>query len=129
MQQARDFLKDKNIRPRLSLKDGKRHTIKILNAKADKLKNPDGSISEGLKLLIEEDGEMKTLFTSSIQFISVLSEMELGETIEIEMKKRLTDGGYKTYFDIKRLSDSGDSSEEMDIPIINPDEEEEENKF
>ena len=103
MQSAKDFLKNSKIMPRISLRDGKVHTLKVLNAKLDKLNNTDGTVSEGLRILVEEDGTMKTLFTSSIQLITVLSEVEPNEILEVQMKKKSGPQGIRSYFDIKRL--------------------------
>jgi hypothetical protein len=113
MDSIKEWLKKENIRPRISFKDGKPHTVKILNAREDEITDNTGKVKKGIKLLVEEGGEMKTFFTSSVQLLSYLANLEENETVTLQMKSRKgSDGNFRSYFDIKR-ADTGE-----DIPII-----------
>lgn len=122
---AKNFLKKHNIVPTISFKDGKAHTLKILNAKEDSLTDDTGKVIEGMAFLVEEDGEHKRFFTGSISLISKLANVELNDVVEIQMKKKKTDKGYKSYFSVKKgQSEVEEVSEDLsddDIPIIEED--------
>ena len=82
MESAKNWMKEGGYQNKISFQDKLAHTVKLLKDKQDQL--PDGT--KGLKLLVEEDGEQRTIFTASIGLISKLAMCELGDTVTIQMK-------------------------------------------
>lgn len=118
MQVAKDFLKEHKIIPFISFKDGKSHTVKILNAKQDTIKATDGNMVEGIKCLVEEDGDQKSFFTSSVDLITKLSNREFNDVVTIEMKSRKgEDGKWKSYYEMKEPQPI-QSVNPNDIPVV-----------
>src|SRR3990167_5299149 len=96
----KQFLKSHNITERISFKDGKAHTIKIIKRKLDSIDN-QGVIKEGIKYLVNEDGTAKSFFTSAISLIQKLAEIEDGRLITIQMRSKPNgQGGFTSYFDV-----------------------------
>lgn len=122
MQNSKQFLKDKQILPRISFKDGKPHAFKLVKDKVDSLKNDKGEVVEGVKYLVEEAGEPKTFFTSSIALITKLSEISEDTEVIVQMKSRKADNGqWQSYYEVQSKSKVGkDMGEE--IPVIEEDE-------
>ena len=102
--------------PFISFKDGQPHKLKILNAKEDTLKDENGQPIEGMKFLVEEDGERKTFFTSSISLISQLADIEEGAVATIKMGRRKTEKGWRSYFEVSKEGE--EQFEEIDNPLI-----------
>ena len=107
--------------PYISFKDGNPHTLKILNDKISTLKDKQGKEIEGVKYLVEENGEHKTFFTSSISLISKLADVEEGTEVIIQMRSRKTeDGSWQSYYEVANKSKVAKDMGE--IPIIEDDE-------
>ena len=117
MKESKQFLKDKNIKPRISFKDGNPHVVKLINDKIDEIDDGTGKTVEGMSYLVEEDGDQKTFFTSSIGLISALSELEHGAVVRIVMKKKKGEKGYISFYEIEKVED------EDSLPVVEPDEE------
>jgi len=88
MKGAKDFLKENDIVPRISFNDTPTHTVKLLASKPDEIDDGKGSKVTGLKVLVEEDGEKRSFFTSSVMLITKLGELEEGAVVTISLKKR-----------------------------------------
>jgi len=115
MKAEQDFLKKNDILPKISFKDGKAHTVKLLDRKMETVKFDDGP-KEGITYKVEENGMEKAFFTSSVGLISKLAESKNGETYTIEMKKRKTDSGYKSYFVVSQ------EGKEVSEPVVDEEE-------
>lgn len=113
MEGAKQYLKEQNILPRLSFKDGLKHVLKLIDSKSDTI-NDGNNIIKGIKVLVEENGEKKTFFTSSESLISKLSEIAENTVVVIELKSRKDqDGQFKSIFSVSVPSTS---IPEKDIP-------------
>ena len=115
MKAEQDFLKKNDILPKISFKDGKAHTVKLLDRKMLTIKFEDGP-KEGISYKVEENGIEKSIFTSSVGLISKLVDSKNGETYTIEMKKRKTDSGYKSYFVVSQ------EGKEVSEPVVDEEE-------
>lgn len=70
---------------RISFKDGKAHTVKLLKDKEDTITDGRGGIVKGIKFLVEENGRQTTFFTGSIGLISKLTSCQPGDVVTIKM--------------------------------------------
>ena len=98
---SQKFLKDHDIVSRISFKDGKPHTVRILSDEADTIV-VEGKETEGIRYTVEENGEKKEFFTGSPYLIQQIAENSLVEELIIQMKKRKrNDGSFVSYFDVQ----------------------------
>lgn len=86
MDASKKFLNDNKILPRISFKDGKIHTVKIIKDKEETIPDGRGGTASGIKYLVEENGVQTTIFTSSAGLIAKLAMCESGDVVSIEMK-------------------------------------------
>jgi len=100
MDESKKFLKQSDVKPRLSFKDGKERIVKLLNDKIDTITDESGKKIEGIKYLVEHDGELKTFFTSSISLISKLSELEPETEVSIKMNRKKGEQGYRSFYEV-----------------------------
>lgn len=100
MDNAKEFLKQQNIMPKISFKDGKVHTITLISDKMDKITDTDGNEISGVTFLVEEDNYQKEFFTASISLISKLAEFKKGDMVTIKMNKIKTERGYKSGYSV-----------------------------
>lgn len=122
MQQSKDYLTNHKIRPFISFKDGKAHTVRLLKDKIDTLKDNQGVVKEGVKYLVVEGDTEKTFFTGSIALISKLAEYEEGDEVTIELKSRKAENGeWRSYFEVSQKGFVSQINNE-EIPIIEDDE-------
>ena len=98
MQVAKDYLREKGVRPFISFKNNPKHTVTLKNAKKDQLKDQGGEVIDGMSFLVDESGEEKKFFTQSTSLIGQLAEFEFGDTVTIEMKRRNVSGSVKSYY-------------------------------
>ena len=109
------FLKDHNIVDRISFKDGQAHQVKIVKRKLDSIDN-QGVVKEGIKYMVLENNEPKTFFTSAISLIQILSEIEDGRVVIIQMKSKPNgQGGFTSYFDVKYPQTEMKAKEDIEI--------------
>ena len=121
MQGSKEFLKTHEILPKISFKDGKAHTVKLIQDKVDKIKDADGTEVEGVKYKVVEAGEVKTIFTSSVGLIQKLSEYAENSEVVIQMKsKKGEDGKWKSYYDVRLVGEDSDTPD--DVPTIEDEE-------
>lgn len=83
---------------RISFNDGSAHTVKLIKDKVDTIPDGKGGNVSGMKYLVEEGGEQKTIFTGSIGLISKLANCEPGDVVVIQMKK----ANNKSFFVVKK---------------------------
>lgn len=120
MNASKDFMKENGIFPKISFKDRQVHTVKLLRDKKEKITDNNGKEIEGIKYLVEEDGEQKTIFTSSTSLISQLSQRVEGDIVSIEMKSRKGDDGqYKSYFEVSggNIQRDGDNNQNLEDEV------------
>lgn len=119
MDASKNYMKENGILDRISFNDGAAHTVKLIKDKQDSI--PDqasqGGRKEGMKYLVEEDGEQKSFFTGSIGLISKLAKCEEGDVVTIQMKK----ANNKSYFVVTK--DGEEVKEEGEETVIGDDEE------
>lgn len=110
MEAVKQFLKDHQILPRISFKDGQEHTVVIMRARTESFKNDDDEQVEGVKFLVTEAGEPKTFFTASQDLLTKLADSKEGETYNIKMLARNVDGAVRAYYEVKKV--------DGEIPVI-----------
>jgi len=122
MQASKQYQKDHKIMPFISFKDGKSHSVKLLNDKVDTLTGTDGKEVEGIKYLVEENGEKKTFFTSSNTLISKLADLGEGDEVSIRMKSvQGKDGKWRSSYEVSAKGKVIKDMEDGEIPIIEED--------
>ncbi len=87
MDASKEYMKKNGIGARISFADGSAHTVKLLRDKVDTIPDGKGGNIEGMKYLVEENGEQKTIFTGSVGLISKLAECKPLDLVTIQMKK------------------------------------------
>ena len=111
MQASKEYMKTNQIVPYISFKDGSAHTVTLIKDKVDTIKdNQNGGMVEGVKYLVEENGEKKSFFTSSVGLIQKLSEYNEGDTVTIKMVSKKVNGEFRSSFLVKK----GDGAEGYD---------------
>lgn len=111
MKASKEYMKNNQIVPYISFKDGGQHTVILIKDKVDTIKDGNtGGVVEGVKFLVEENGEKKSFFTSSIGLIQKLSEYQEGDTVTIKMVSKKVNGEFRSSFLVK----SGDGSEKAE---------------
>ena len=123
MEISKQFLNDSNWVPRISFKKTPVATVKLLDEKIDKIMTDDGE-TQGVKYLVEENGEKKSFFTGSMPLIQALSEYNKGDVVTIKMKSiKGRDGTFRSQFVVTK--DSQDEQEKegssYSEPEIDPD--------
>ena len=106
MQASKEFLKNNNIRPRISFKDGEPRTATLIKDEPDSFFDEQTKKTvNGVRYLVKEKGEEKTFFTGSIGLIQKLSEFNAGDEVVIQMKRVQEDGplGCKLLLNGKKL--------------------------
>lgn len=113
MENSKRYMAANGIGARISFQDGALHTVKLIKDKEDSI--PDagspGGRKSGMKYLVEENGEQKTIFTGSVGLIAKLSECNEGDAVSIQMKKV----NNKSYYTVTRDGKEVDSSEAPEI--------------
>lgn len=125
MKGAKEYLKVNDIMPRISFKEKPLHVVKLLNSKQDTLPDGKGGVVSGLKVLVEEDGEKKTFFTSSAALITRLAEFEEDDVVTIELKSKKSEKGFISVYEITKGSGLSKRTEAEKIPVINLEEDDE----
>ncbi len=95
MDASKDYMKKNGIGARISFNDGSAHTVKLLKDKEDMIPDGKGGNVTGMKYLVEENGEQKTIFTGSVGLIAKLSECNEGDVVTIQMGKANNKSFYK----------------------------------
>lgn len=116
MQASKEYTKEHGGL-RISFSDGAAHTVKLIKDKVDSIPDGKGSTISGMKYLVEEDGEQKTIFTGSIGLVSKLAACNEGDTVTIQMKK----ANNKSFFVVTKAGE--EILEDGEIPVIADDEE------
>lgn len=98
MENSKKWIKEGGYGNRISFNDGSTHTVKLLKDKVDTIPNGKGGTVSGMKYLVEEDGEQKTIFTGSIGLVSKLSACEVGDVVTIKMGK----ANSKSFYTVKK---------------------------
>ena len=121
MDNSKKFLKDNEILPRISFKEIPRHQVKLLKDKIDQIPGNTGEMVDGVNYFVEENGEKRSFFTSSISLIQKLSNCAIGDEVVITMKGKKTDSGFKSYFIVSKVGEEEGHPEEEpsaeDIPF------------
>jgi len=126
MQSSKDYLKESGYLPRISFKETSKATVKLLSDEQKTINAGTPEEIKGMSYKVEQDGEEKEIFTSSIGLISKLSECEKGDVVNIEMKSKKQNGKFISYFEVSKegeepKSDIAPISDE-DIPVVNDEE-------
>ena len=113
MEASKKYMEANGIGARISFADGALHTIKLIKDKEDSIPDPNspGGRKTGMKYLVEENGEQKTIFTGSVGLIAKLSECNEGDTVSVQMKKANNKSFYTVSKDGAEVT-TGDESEE-----------------
>jgi len=87
MEASKNYMKEGGFDNRISFNDGSVHTIKLLKDKEDTIPDGKGGSIKGMKYLVEENGEQKTIFTGSIGLIGKLAICSVNDVVTVQMKK------------------------------------------
>jgi hypothetical protein len=120
MNASKQFLKDEGITSKISFKDNPVHTVILLKDKLEKFTGMKGEEVTGIKYLVREDGEDKTILTTSISLVQKLSEYDSGDELKITYKSIKVGGEFKNTYDVElvkkgavKVSDKEETKEEM----------------
>ncbi len=122
MEIIKSFLKDHDIFPKVDFSDKKVHTVKILNVKREKFTDRNNKEVEGMKFLVEEDGEMKTILTTSSALLLKLRDSEEGDFYKIQMKHVKVGATPVRTYDVWKIKDDKEVSVSEEIPVIEEEE-------
>jgi hypothetical protein len=130
MEAPKEYLKKHENYERVNFKDGLEHVLELLNAKIDVyVDNKTNKENEGVKFLVKEGDELKTFFTSSIDLITKLSDIEEKTMVKITQVKYFGNNNKElTGYNVSKLV--GDAYEKVgediqdsdSLPTINADE-------
>jgi hypothetical protein len=86
---AQEYLKTHAQFPRVELKDLQEHILKLENCKQDTIEDKATKKEiEGVKFLVKEAGELKTIFTTSTVLIQKLADLvDSNETVKVTQVK------------------------------------------
>ena len=73
MDNSKKYMAENGIGSRISFADGTAHTVKLLKDKEDSIPDGKGGTVKGMKYLVEEGKEQKTIFTGSVGLIAKLA--------------------------------------------------------
>ena len=116
MEASKQYTKE-NGGMRISFNDGLAHTVKLIKDKLDTIPDGKGGTVSGMKYLVEEEGDQKTIFTGSIGLVSKLASCNEGDIVTIQMKK----ANNKSFFVVTKAGE--EILEEGELPVISDDEE------
>ncbi len=102
MDASKKYIKEHDIIPTISFKDGKVHVVKIIQDRIKTISTDRGD-KEGVAYKVMEGNEVKRFFTSSDSLIVALSNVEEGETVQIQMKSRKTKDGFINYYEVEKV--------------------------
>ena len=114
MKASKQFIKDHDIIPIISFKDGKIHVVKILQDKVKTISTDRGD-KEGVAYKVMEGDTLKRFFTSSDSLIVKLSELEEGETVSIQMKSRKTQDGFINFYEVEKVQEGAETPSREDV--------------
>lgn len=116
MQASKEYMKTNQIVPFISFKDGSAHTVKLIKDKVDSIKDGNnGGMVQGVKFLVEENGEKKSFFTSSVGLIQKLSDFSEGDVVTIKMVSKKVNGEFRSSFVVSAGEGTGEEDgEEID---------------
>lgn len=86
MDASKKWMEEGGYSNRISFKDNLAHTVKLLKDKVDTIPDGHGGSVKGMKYLVEENGEQKTIFTGSVGLVSKLALCAPGDVVIIQMK-------------------------------------------
>ena len=98
MEQSKQWMKEGGYSNRISFNDLSAHTVKLVKDKVDSIPDGKGGMVKGMKYLVEENGEQKTIFTGSVGLVSKLAECSEGDVVTIQMKK----ANNKSYYTVTK---------------------------
>ena len=121
MEQSKAWMKEGGYNNRISFNDLSAHTVKLVKDKVDSIPDGHGGMVKGMKYLVEEAGEQKTIFTGSIGLVSKLAVCSEGDVVTIQMQKR----NNKSYYTVTKAGvEVGDAlpatEEEETAQVENP---------
>ena len=118
MQTSKDFIREQGWLSRISFKTTPRVMVKLISDEKRTIIDNTGKEVKGIAIKVEQDGEEKEIFTSSISLISQLADYEPGSVVVIEMKSTKTNQGYRTSFKVLSVKD-GEVLEKPEEEMLN----------
>lgn len=116
MQNSKEWMKEGGYTNKISFADGVAHTVTLLG---DKLETAtiNGEVVKGMKYLVEEAGEKKTIFTASVGLVSKLSACEVNDVVTIKMGKANNKSFYTvTKTDGVEITTADDATTGSEVP-------------
>ncbi len=105
MKASEEFLKDNKIVPFISFKEKPQHIVTLKTDERESIINDKGKEVFGVTYFVEEAGEERKFFTSSISLIQKLAQYKADDEVIITMKKKKIEpneqypkGTYKSYY-------------------------------
>lgn len=98
MDESKKWMKESGYDARISFSDLAAHTVKLMKDKVDQIPDGKGGFIKGMKYLVEEDGEQKTIFTGSVGLVSKLALCAVGDVVTIKMGK----ANNKSFYTVKK---------------------------
>lgn len=113
MDASKEYMKKNGIGAKISFQDGAAHTVKLIQDKEDSIPDPTspGGRKTGMKYLVEEGGEQKTIFSGSVGLIAKLSECAPGDVVTIKMGKANNKSFYTVTKDGAEISPGGEEED------------------
>ena len=119
MEASKQWMKEGGFSNRISFNDGSSHTVKLVKDKVDSIGDGKGGQVNGMKYLVEENGEQKTIFTGSIGLVSKLAVCSEGDLVTIQMKKANNKSFYVVTKEGQKVGDDGEVADD-EVPAENP---------
>lgn len=113
MENSKEYLKKHKILPKISFDKGKPRIVKLIEDKQESFTNEKGELVEGMKYKVTENGDPKTIFTTSVALISRLAELEPETEVKITQKGYKQDGEFRTTYEVEVLDN--------EVPVIEGD--------
>jgi hypothetical protein len=101
MDASKEFMKESGITAKISFKESPVHTVILLKDKLEKFTGMKGEEVTGIKYLVRENGEDKTILTTSMSLVQKLSEFDSGDEVKITYKSIKVGGEFKNTYDVE----------------------------
>ena len=103
MKASMKFLTDRNFIERISLRDGMRRKFTMVKDEMTEINGFDGKRKEGITYTVTENGNLRSFFTASLKFISMLSKLSKDDMFEIELRTKKVGDTLISYHIVKKL--------------------------
>lgn len=110
MNKSKNFLEKHGISTRVSFKENPCHTFELVSDELKNIPGDDGEMVEGMLYTVIEDGTEKEWFTTSISAIRKIAELNEGDIVSVELKKKKKGSKWINYYDVFEADSPKDKS-------------------